>query len=274
MGMRIALGMVLALLAPLPASAQEQSIVDFEGRPGVPLKMLHVEPPQAPRAAVLLLTGGGGGIRLGSTGSTPLAERYARGNFLLRIRAALALRGLRVGALDAPPAMAERGMPASFRRSAEHAQDVAAAVARLRGPEKLPVWLVGTSMGTVSVAAAAVALGRDIDGIVLTSSITTPIKNGPNWLPEPGGIRDFAIDRIEVPAFVLAHADDRCWASPPGNAASLAQRFKASPRVAARTLNGGKPPESDECDPLSGHGFWGAEAAAADAIADFVLARR
>jgi len=274
MGIRIVLGLGLVLLAALPAVAQEQSIVDFEGRPGVPLKMLLVEPPQAPRAAVLLLTGGGGGIRLGGTGSTPLAERYARGNFLLRIRAMLALRGLRVGALDVPPAMAERGMPTTFRRSAEHAQDVAAAVARLRGPEKLPVWLVGTSMGTVSVAATAVALGRDIDGIVLTSSITTPIKNGPNWLPEPGGIRDFAIDKVAAPVFVLAHEDDECWASPPGNAKSLAARFKASQRVGVRILEGGKPPESGECDPLSGHGFWGAEKDAADEIADFVLAGR
>jgi pimeloyl-ACP methyl ester carboxylesterase len=274
MGVRFALGLFLTFLAAASVRAQEQTIVDFEGRPGVALKMLRVEPAGAPRAAVLLLTGGGGGIRLAAPNATPLAERYARGNFLLRIRAMLAARGLRVGALDVPPAFAERGMPATFRRSAEHARDVAAAVERLRGSEKLPVWLVGTSMGTVSAAAAAVVLGGGIDGLVLTSSITAPIQNGPNWLPEPGGIRDFALDKVAVPVFVLAHEDDECWASPPDNAKALADRFKASPRVGLRVLEGGKPAESDECEPLAGHGFYGVEKAAADAIADFVLVGR
>lgn len=262
--------LALVLLAS-SAAAQTQTIVDIEARPGVPIKMLRVEPDGPPRAAVLLFSGGGGSIRLAAPGDTPLSERFARGNFLLRIRETLAVRGLRVGALDVPPDMGERGMPATFRRSAEHARDVAAAVLALRGPERLPVWLVGTSMGTVSVAAAAVALGRGIDGVVLTSSITVPIRNGPNWLPEPGGIASFALDGIAVPAFVLAHAADACWASPPGNARALAARFKAAPRVGLRILDGGKPPESGECDPLSGHGFWGVEQVASDAIADFVL---
>ncbi|MBI1246107.1 MAG: alpha/beta hydrolase [Alphaproteobacteria bacterium] len=263
-----------ALLLAAPAAAQTQSIVDFEGRPGVPLKMLRVEPDGPPRAAVLLFSGGNGSIRLASPTATPLAERYARGNFLLRIRASLAARGLRVGALDVPQEMAQRGMSAAFRRSAEHARDIAGAVALLRGPEKLPVWLVGTSMGTVSAAAAAVTLGRGIDGVVLTSSITVPIQNGPNWIPEPGGIRAFALDGVSVPVFVLAHEDDECWASPPGNAKALAERFKASPRVGLRILEGGKPPESGECDPLSGHGYWGIDTTASDAIADFVLGQR
>lgn len=263
-----------ALVIAVPAAAQTQSIVDFEGRPGVPLQMLRVEPAGAPRAAVLLFSGGGGSIRLGASTETPLPDRYARGNFLLRIRASLAERGLRVGALDVPPAMATRGMSAAFRRSADHARDIAAAVAILRGPEKLAVWLVGTSMGTVSAAAAAVTLGPGIDGVVLTSSITVPIQNGPNWIPEPGGIRAFALEKIVVPALVLAHEDDECWASPPDNAKALADRFKAAPRVAVRLLEGGKPPESGECDPLSGHGFWGIDRLASDAIADFVLGVR
>jgi pimeloyl-ACP methyl ester carboxylesterase len=146
--------------------------------------------------------------------------------------------------------------------------DIAAAVAALRGPEKLPVWLVGTSMGTVSAAAAAVSLGAGIDGLVLTSSITRPIRNGPNWLPEPGGIRDFALAQVGVPVFMLGHAGDGCWSTPPGDIPDLVRRFTGSRRAASRIVDGGLPAESEPCEALSAHGYFGIERHAVDAIVD------
>lgn len=264
------LAVVLALWAAT-AHAQTQRIAEIPGgRPGEAVRLLLVEPATPPRAAVLLFNGGPGNIRIWGESATPLAERYARGNFLLRTRAMFAAHGLRVGAIDVPYSMRDRGMTAVFRRSPEHAQDIAAAVAALRGPEKLPVWLVGTSMGTVSAASAAIALGEGVDGLVLTSSITRPIRNGPNWIPEPGGIRDFALARVTVPVFVLGHADDECFATPPSDVADLARRFSRSPRVASKLIEDGLPPETDDCEALSAHGYFGAERAAVDAIAAFV----
>jgi len=270
-----------ALLAALfvlweaAAYAQDQRIAEIPGaRPGVSVRLLLVEPATRPHAAVLLFNGGPGNIRLWGESATPLAERYARGNFLLRTRAMFAAHGLRVGAIDVPHEMRERGMTAVFRRSPEHVADMAAAVAALRGPEKLPVWLVGTSMGTVSAAAGAVSLGAGIDGLVLTSSITRPIRNGPNWLPEPGGIRDFALASVGVPVFVLGHAADGCWSTPPRDIPDLVRRFAGSRRVASRIVEGGLPPESEPCDALSAHGFYGVERESVDAIAAFIAAGR
>ncbi|MBL8831363.1 MAG: hypothetical protein JNL71_03150 [Rhodospirillales bacterium] len=274
MAARAILAVVLLALAAVPAHAQTQRIAEIPGgRPGEAVRLLMVEPSARPHAAVLLFNGGPGNIRIWGESATPLAERYARGNFLLRARAMVAAHGLRVGAIDVPYAMRERGMTAVYRRSPEHAQDIAAAVASLRGAENLPVWLVGTSMGTVSAAAAAIALGAGIDGLVLTSSITRPIRNGPNWIPEPGGIRDFALAQVGVPVFVLGHADDGCFATPARDVADLAARFARSPRVASKLVAGGLPAESEPCDSLSAHGYFGVERDAVDAIAAFVAAR-
>ena len=257
------------------AHAQTQRIAEIPGtRPGEAVRLLLVEPETPPHAALLLFNGGPGNIRLWTESATPPAERYARGNFLLRARATFAAHGLRVGAIDVPHAMRERGMTAVFRRSPEHAQDVAAAVAALRGPENLPVWLVGTSMGTVSAASAAIALGSGIDGLVLTSSITRPIRNGPNWLPEQGGIRDFALARVAVPVFVLGHAADACWSTPPGDIPDLVRRFTGSRRAASRIVDGGLPAESEPCEALSAHGYFGIERQAVDAIVAFLSAGR
>lgn len=265
----------LLFLWEAAAYAQDQRIVEIPGaRSGVSVRLLLVEPATRPHAAVLLFNGGPGNIRLWGESATPLAERYARGNFLLRTRAMFAAHGLRVGAIDVPHAMRDSGMTADFRRSAEHAQDVAAAVAALRGPESLPVWLVGTSMGTVSAASASIALGSGIDGLVLTSSITRPIRNGPNRIAEPGGIRDFALARVAVPVFVLGHAADGCFATPARDVPDLARRFAASPRVASRLVEGGLPAQSEPCEALSEHGFFGVERQAVDAIAAFLAAGR
>ncbi len=266
--------MLAAALAAFPAFAAEQRIEELSARPGTSFLTLRVEPDGPPRAAVLLFNGGPGAIRLWQASETPLDQRFARGNFLVRSRALFAARGLRVAAIDVPTDRRPAGLPATFRRSAEHAADVAAAVAALRGPENLPVWLVGTSMGTVSAASAAVRLGGGIDGLVLTSSITRPISGGMNWLPEPTGIRAFDLDKIAVPVLVLGHVDDECYVTPPGDIPNLARRFAKAPRVAARTIEGGKDPESDDYEALAAHGFFGVEKEAVDAIADFVLVGR
>ncbi len=274
MATRALLAIFLSLWAAA-AYAQTQRIAEIPGaRPGEAVRLLLVEPVMPPHAAVLLFNGGPGNIRIWGESATPLAERYPRGNFLLRTRAMFAAKGLRVGAIDVPYAMREQGMTAVYRRSPEHAQDIAAAVAALRGPEKLPVWLVGTSMGSVSAAAAAIALGNGIDGLVLTSSITRPIRNGPHWIPEPGGIRDFALAQVGVPVFVLGHVGDGCFATPPRDVADLARRFVRSPRVASKLVEGGLPAESEPCEALSAHGYFGIEQQAVDAIAAFVASAR
>ena len=48
-------------------------------------------------------------------------------------------------------------MNGMFRMSGQHAGDISAVAAHLKKQADLPVWLVGTSMGTFSAAGGAIA---------------------------------------------------------------------------------------------------------------------
>ena len=80
--------------------------------------------------------------------------------------------GFMVAVPDAPP---DRPSLTRFRSSAEHAEDVRTLIVALRElAPAAPVWVIGTSMGTVSFANAGARPSREggPDGVVLTSSIT------------------------------------------------------------------------------------------------------
>ncbi len=127
----------------------------------------------------------------------------------------------------------------------------------------LPVFLVGTSRSTISVAYLAVALDGEIAGAVLTSSLFYGV---PRTNPRPV-LAGFDWSAIKMPALVVHHEDDGCFATPYREATRLANRF---PLV---TVHGGKPAESGPCEPFAPHGFLGKEAETVDAIAAWMLGR-
>jgi hypothetical protein len=92
-------GTVLAagLAAASPAGAAER-IVDLPTRPGVTQRLLVVAPEDAPRATLILLPGGHGGLQLGPDG----AFGWGKGNFLCRSRGLFAEQGFLVALVDAP----------------------------------------------------------------------------------------------------------------------------------------------------------------------------
>jgi pimeloyl-ACP methyl ester carboxylesterase len=71
----------------------------------------------------------------------------------------------------------ERALELPHDPTSEHAADVKQAIAAMREVAPVPVWLVGTSMGSLSAANAAARLPEGgPDGIVLTSSVTETSK--------------------------------------------------------------------------------------------------
>jgi hypothetical protein len=97
------------------------------------------------------------------------------GNFLVRSREKFAAYPLIVAVIDAPSDRnSGDALSNAFRQSVEHVQDLGAVVAYLRKEFNLPVWLVGTSRGTVSAVAGTIGLKTNgPDGIVLSSSLVS-----------------------------------------------------------------------------------------------------
>lgn len=241
----IAAALVVVALGVLPARADEQ-LVRLPTRPGVTQPFWVLTPPGTPVASVILFTGGNG--LLGSAHRSVLNGK----NFLIRSRGAFAAAGFLVASVDAPSDHPD-GLE-GFRASAEHAQDIAAVIAYLRHKAPVPVWLIGTSMGTISAANAAARLqSGGANGLVLTSSILVASRYA---APVAESVD---VGAIAVPTLFVHNKEDACPLCPFGAIQSLTDRFTRAPRKELIAVSGGSPPQSVPCQALSRHGYFGIE---------------
>ena len=256
---------VVVLWSAAALAAEGARLVSIGTPRGVKQRFILIEPNE-PKAILVLFAGGHGALKLRS--ATEMG--WGRGNFLVRSRDSLAALGFIVVVVDAPSDKGD-GMNAVFRMSREHARDVEAVVAHVRKAADLPVWLVGTSMGTFSAAGISVH-AKSIDGIVLTSSIT---RSKPDWKirqSHPNGVASIPLSRFRGPALIVSHVKDACDITPAADADKLKRALSSSPKVSVVLIEGGLPPRSDACEAFSEHGFLGVEDKALAAIASFVRA--
>jgi pimeloyl-ACP methyl ester carboxylesterase len=207
------------------------------------------------RAVAILFPGGPGKVDLERETARTLLDR---GNFLVRTRRLLAAGGIVAAVMDTPSDQPS-GMDDRFRLGAAHAADIEKVVADLKKRfSRLPVYLVGTSRGTVSAAAAGARLGKEIDGVVLTATLFLANRRNP-------GLSGFDFSSIPAPLLFVHHVDDGCDVTPYSSARRLADRY---PLV---SVSGGPPTQSKPCEAMSAHGFLGREAETVDAIARWML---
>ena len=253
---------VVAALVLLLSQAQgqiSQKVVDMPTRPGVTQRMLVLAPAE-PKAAVVLLAGGHGGLQLFPNGSM----RWGEGNFLVRSRQLFADQGLLVAVVDAPSDRQSPPYLQGFRQTPEHAADIKAVVAWLRENAKVPVWLVGTSRGTQSAAYVATELsGQDgPDGLVLTSTILSDKRGRP--------VPAMPLGKIKVPVLVVHHEQDACSSCAFTEVPTLMSKLSNAPRSQLLAFQGGEN-KGDPCEAFAYHGFNGLEAEVVRQTADWLL---
>jgi len=250
---------LLAALLFCAAPLHAQELVTLPTRPGVTLSFFIANMGQVPpRAAALMLIGGGGGIRLRMEQGQ---VRFGQQNFLPRSRREFIAEGILPVILDNPSEhQSGAGISDEFRASAEHTADLRAVIADVkRRHPGLPVFLVTTSRSTISAAYQARAIGDELAGVVLTSSLF--------WIGRTPVLGLFDFSTIRIPLLFVHHREDSCPSTPYADAARLSTRF---PLV---SVKGGKPPETGPCDPLAPHGFYGKEAETVGAIAAWMLGK-
>ena len=131
----------------------------------------------------------------------------------------------------------------------------------------MPVWLVGTSMGSLSAANAAARLPEGgPDGIVLTSSVTETSKMSYETTRHAG------LGDIRVPTLVVHHKDDTCRASPYSGAEDILKALKQAPVKELMAFEGGSPAISAPCEAKAAHGYLGIEAKVVSAIGAWIRA--
>lgn len=248
----------LLLLAAPPLHAQQ--LVTLATRPGVTLPFFIANMGGVqPKAAALMLIGGGGNVRLRMEAGK---VHFGQQNFLPRARREFIAEGILPVILDNPTdQQGGAGMSDEFRAGEQHTADLRAVLAEVqRRYPALPVFLVGTSRSTISAAYQARALGKELAGAVLSSSLFRQRQQQPV-------LAAFGFASIPIPILFVHHREDACHATPYYDAERLGAKF---PLI---SVSGGKPPETGPCDPLSPHGYFGKEAETVGAIAAWMLGK-
>jgi hypothetical protein len=242
------------------AAEEEEEVVTLPVREDARQRILILKPDGPPIATVVLYPGGNGNVGIRQDGSLRNG-----GNFLVRSRDLFAKQGFLVAVVDRPSDWAGADK-ATYRMTVEHAEDAAAIAKVLRARAPGPIWFVGTSRGTISVASIASRLGgAHIAGIVLTSSVTGIGGRSSQT------VQDVDLSGIAVPVLILGHGYDDCRVTPWPEQESLKGRFTNSPSVMAMRIEGGDAGDlSAPCGPYSHHGFLGQEAAVVSRIADWI----
>lgn len=245
----------LSLLALGLAATAADRLLTLASRPGVTIGYWMMERPGA-KATLLLIPGGGGGIGLHD--GVPLSQ-----NFLVRSRDYFANAGYNVALLGKPTDRPE--LDAQYRAGDDHVTDIRAVVAKLSADYGKPVWLVGTSLGTISAAAAAAGMDASkLAGIVLTSSVT---RTNPATM---FSVPMLPLSEIRVPVLVMHNKRDQCAVCEPGWASRIERGMTNAPVKKLMLVEGGGGATGPACEALHYHGYIGMEAEAVKDITDWI----
>jgi len=246
---------LLAFLAASTIASAADRLVSVDTRPGVRVGYWLMERPGA-TATVMLLPGGEGGI--GYKGGVPTSK-----NFLVRSRDLFVAEGFNVAVVGKPTDKDD--MDLTFRAGKDHVEDLRVIAEKLRAQFGKPVWLVGTSRGSVSAAAAGAALDSPtIAGIVLTSSVT--------YSKFQPAVPTLPLMDVRVPVLVMHHKRDACRDCDPREAHMITDRLTGAPVKKLLLVDGGGDPSGPVCEPMHYHGYIGMEAQAVKLIAEFIRA--
>jgi hypothetical protein len=247
--------LISVFIFPLGAQADDGFIHLDAGRENAFIPVYVIEHAQA-TATLILLPGGDAG-----TGKVVDGKPGSQ-NFLVRSRQLFANAGFNVLVMFRASDLRVLDYPERISR--EHVAEIRNVVDYASRTYNKPVWLVGTSRGTVSATAAAIALGKQhVAGLVLTSSVTNR---------KAGAIGTQDLDKLDMPTLVLHHKLDACPICVPSQAEAIINKLNNAPIKKFILVDGGSSPEGDPCEAMHWHGYPNFEAQTVKLIADWIHA--
>jgi hypothetical protein len=205
------------------------------------------------------MTGGNGLLSLDGSGTII----NSTGNFLIRSANLFLQHGLNVMMADVALAYPS-GITLTDRLSATHAAQLQGFINVAMNRWGKPVWVVGTSNGSVSAVTAAgfTPALSGLRGVVLTSTVTKlSSTDQPTFT--------LYASRITVPTLVVWNQDDHCIASSPSGSAALFAAIPSSTK-ASDVFQGGHSVATDPCGAFSEHGYAGIARDVVREIAQFI----
>ncbi len=227
------------------ATLLANSVVDIPTRSGVSERILVLKS-ENPKAVAILFAGGHGGLQIGDDGK----YGWGSGNFLVRSAELFVKAGLMVVVVDAPSDRQKEPFLNGFRQTKEHVEDTQAVLSWVKSQTNAPIWLVGTSRGTQSVASIALGNVKGIHGIVLTSTILHDTKSK--------AVPELELEKLNIPVLVVHHENDGCSHCSFSLVENMMKKLDKNPHKALLTFQGGQT-KGDPCNAFGYHGFNGIE---------------
>jgi hypothetical protein len=184
------------------------------------------------------------------------------GNFLIRSRRFLVDGSIASLIVDCQSDSGDY-CSSSYQASKQRQMDVDKLVAEVkaRNPSITEIWLVGTSMGTVSSSFIPTHNPAGYAGAIHTASITEPYAR--NSYRE---LADFDYKKATTAQFFVHHAADPCYLTTYTGAKSITDKYKL-PLV---TVTGGSDFQGNACQAFTEHGFRGKEKEVMTAIGGII----
>jgi len=191
-----------------------------------------------------------------------MVDSQLTGNFLIRSRRHLADEAIATLVVDCVSDSGDM-CTSAYQASPERAQDVRVLIERVLQlqPSLQKVWLVGTSMGTISSSFMARLGGRAFAGAVHTASITEPLA--PKSYRE---LADFDYGKVGIPQLFVHHKDDPCSLTSYAGALQITSRY----RLPLLSVTGGSGFTGGACQAQTQHGFKNRERDVMRHIADAI----
>ncbi len=248
-----ALAFVFALLVASPYDAHAGEPVKLATRPNVETK-IYWHASEGATATLLIFPGGAGGFGKVEDG-WPTSQ-----NFLVRSAKLFAQQSFNLAIFGRPTDAEE--LRYEDRIADKHMQDIKATLEWIKQKSNLPIWVVGTSRGTISAAAAMINIPDLIAGGVLTSSVLNYKK--------VGAVPTQDLSKIKVPVLVYHHKLDACDLCPPHEASNIISGLKNTSMKKLIMVAGGANPSGGVCEALHWHGYIGMEPEAVTEISAWI----
>jgi predicted alpha/beta-hydrolase family hydrolase len=245
----VALALTLGAIA-----AHAGEVTKLPTREGVSVNIYWHETPNA-KATVLILPGGGGGFGRIENGLP------SSNGFLVRTSPQWIEEGFNYAAFGMASDLPELDYP--VRVSEKHLTDLKATIEWLKTKTNTPIWLVGTSRGTISASHLLINTNEpQIAGGVLTASVTSPQKIG--------AVPTLELAKIKVPMLVFHHSNDACQICKPSEVPAIMSGLKNAPIKKLVMVSGGTGATGSPCEAMHYHGFISIERESVHAIADWI----
>lgn len=236
-----------------------QEIITLDTRDNVKQSFLLETPKNEPTAVLILFPGGNGKLKLHKS-----EEKWNTTNFLIRSREYFLANNFITASIDVPSDRRSKdGLYYNFRNSTEHLADIKKVINYLKNKYNKPIWLIGTSTGTQSVAFIASQDSDLINGIVLSSSISKKNRKGK-------ALQELFIDDIEIPTLIISHKNDGCKITPPKGSQEIFKMLNDDIKKKYKVFKGGEDKGLNPCKAMSYHGYLGIEKEVVDYISNWI----